>query len=130
MVILGRAERAAPSVMAVGFTVAGKPVTGLTVNGSSSRTWRMLTVAVGAPSTIDGAREPSLAEAELADPRDHAARAGGHVLSLPEHREVVGEEDPRRGGKEPERQHEVDLAGQRVGADGRQLDLARKLALA
>ena len=41
--------------MAVGFTVAGVPVIGLIANGSSSRTWRMLTVAVGAPSTIDGA---------------------------------------------------------------------------
>ena len=44
----------AASVIRLGFTVAGKPVTGLTVNGSSIRTCRMLTVAVGLPSTIEG----------------------------------------------------------------------------
>ena len=44
----------AASVISLGFTVAGKPVTGLTVNGSSMRTCRMLTVAVVSPSTIEG----------------------------------------------------------------------------
>jgi hypothetical protein len=65
-------------------------------------------------------REPGLARAEVAAATDQAARAGGDDLAGPEHREVVGEEDPRRGGKEPEGQHKVDPAGQRVGADGRQ----------
>ena len=117
----------AASVISLGFTVAGKPVTGLTVNGSSIRTCRMLTVAVGAPSTIEGAAANQASHAPKSlRPRDHAARAPGDVLARPEHREVVGEEDPRRGGKEPQRQHELDPAGQRVGADGRQLDLARE----
>jgi hypothetical protein len=44
----------AARVIRLGFTVAGKPVSGLTVNGSSIRTCRILTVAVGLPSTIEG----------------------------------------------------------------------------
>jgi hypothetical protein len=42
-------------VITRGLTVAGVPVTGLSVTGSSRRTCSMTTVAVGAPSTIEGA---------------------------------------------------------------------------
>ena len=70
------------------------------------------------------AREPGLADAKVAEARDQTARTAGDGLPCPEHREVIGEEDPHIGAEEPLGQHEVDPAGQRIGADDRQVDLA------
>ena len=106
-------------MIAVGFTVAGVPVIGLTANGSSSRTWRMLTVAVGSPEH-DRGRPPRTRPRTTPNSLIPATTPRGRVETFcpcQNTAEVVGEEDPRRGGKEPERQHEVDPPGQRVGAD-------------
>ena len=54
MVISAAPNALAASVISFGLTVERAPVNGLTANGSSRRTCRMLTVAVGLPSTIDG----------------------------------------------------------------------------
>ena len=54
MVIKAAPNALASSAIRLGFTIAGAPVIGLTVNGSSSRTCRRWTVAVGLPRMMEG----------------------------------------------------------------------------